>query len=38
MNNLLLTKVAPAKGEDVIFAEVHPDPDNTKSDGTNMLK
>jgi 2-dehydro-3-deoxyphosphooctonate aldolase (KDO 8-P synthase) len=31
-------RAALAVGVDAIFAEVHPDPDNAKSDGPNMLK
>ncbi|TDT69717.1 2-dehydro-3-deoxyphosphooctonate aldolase (KDO 8-P synthase) [Hypnocyclicus thermotrophus] len=33
-----LMRAALAIGVDAIFAEVHPDPDNAKSDGPNMLK
>ncbi len=33
-----LMKAATAIGVDGIFAEVHPDPNNAKSDGPNMLK
>lgn len=33
-----LMKAALAIGVDAIFAEVHPDPDNAKSDGPNMLR
>lgn len=33
-----LMKAGLAIGVDAIFAEVHPDPDNAKSDGPNMLK
>ncbi len=32
-----LTRGAVAVGCDVLFMEVHPDPDNAPSDGTNML-
>ena len=31
-------KAGLAIGVDAVFAEVHPDPDNAKSDGPNMLK
>lgn len=33
-----LMRAGLAVGVDAIFAEVHPDPDNAKSDGPNMLK
>ncbi|MBP6063239.1 MAG: 3-deoxy-8-phosphooctulonate synthase [Fusobacteriaceae bacterium] len=33
-----LMRAGLAIGIDAIFAEVHPDPDNAKSDGPNMLK
>lgn len=33
-----LAKAAIAAGADALFLEVHPDPDNAKSDGPNMLK
>ncbi len=33
-----LMRSAVSMGVDGIFAEVHPDPDNAKSDGPNMLK
>jgi 2-dehydro-3-deoxyphosphooctonate aldolase (KDO 8-P synthase) len=33
-----LAKAAIAVGADGLFLEVHPDPDNAKSDGPNMLK
>jgi 2-dehydro-3-deoxyphosphooctonate aldolase (KDO 8-P synthase) len=33
-----LMKAGLAIGVDAVFAEVHPDPDNAKSDGPNMLK
>ena len=33
-----LAKAAIAVGADVIFMEVHPDPDNALSDGPNMVK
>lgn len=33
-----LSKAAMAVGVDGIFMEVHPDPDNAKSDGPNMVK
>lgn len=33
-----LAKAAIAVGADAIFMEVHPDPDNAKSDGPNMVK
>jgi 2-dehydro-3-deoxyphosphooctonate aldolase (KDO 8-P synthase) len=33
-----LIRAGLAVGVDAIFAEVHPDPDNAKSDGPNMLK
>jgi len=33
-----LTRAAMAVGVDMLFMEVHPDPDNAPSDGTNMLK
>lgn len=33
-----LMRAGLAIGVDAIFAEVHPDPDNAKSDGPNMLK
>ena len=33
-----LMRAAASVGVDGIFAEVHPDPDNAKSDGPNMLK
>lgn len=33
-----LAKAAAAVGIDVLFAEVHPDPDNAFSDGPNQLK
>lgn len=33
-----LAKAAIAVGADAIFMEVHPDPDNALSDGTNMVK
>ena len=33
-----LMKAAVSVGVDAVFAEVHPDPDNGKSDGPNMLK
>lgn len=33
-----LMRAAAAIGIDGIFAEVHPDPDNAKSDGPNMLR
>lgn len=33
-----LMKAGLAVGVDAIFAEIHPDPDNAKSDGPNMLK
>lgn len=33
-----LMRAALAVGVDAIFAEVHPDPDNAKSDGPNMLR
>ena len=33
-----LAKAALAVGADVLFMEVHPDPDNAKSDGPNMVK
>lgn len=33
-----LIRAGLAIGIDAIFAEVHPDPDNAKSDGPNMLK
>ncbi len=33
-----LAKAAMAMGVDVLFAEVHPDPDNAFSDGANQLK
>lgn len=33
-----LMRAGLAVGVDAIFAEVHPDPDNGKSDGPNMLK
>ncbi|BDU50660.1 3-deoxy-8-phosphooctulonate synthase [Haliovirga abyssi] len=33
-----LMRAALAIGVDAIFAEVHPDPDNAKSDGPNMLR
>lgn len=33
-----LAKAAIAAGADALFFEVHPDPDNAKSDGPNMVK
>ena len=33
-----LMRAGLAIGVDAVFAEVHPDPDNAKSDGPNMLK
>lgn len=33
-----LAKAAVAVGIDVLFVEVHPDPENAKSDGPNMIK
>ena len=33
-----LAKAAIAMGADALFMEVHPDPDNAKSDGANMIK
>lgn len=33
-----LAKAAIAAGADALFFEVHPDPDNALSDGTNMVK
>ena len=33
-----LAKAAVAMGADVLFFEVHPDPDNALSDGPNMVK
>ena len=33
-----LMKAAVSIGVDAVFAEVHPDPDNGKSDGPNMLR
>lgn len=33
-----LAKAAVAAGADALFFEVHPDPDNAKSDGPNMVK
>lgn len=33
-----LAKAAIAAGADALFFEVHPDPDNAKSDGPNMIK
>ena len=33
-----LTRAAVGMGIDVLFMEVHPDPDRTPSDGPNMLK
>lgn len=33
-----LAKAALAVGADALFMEVHPDPDNAKSDGPNMVK
>lgn len=33
-----LAKAAISVGADAIFMEVHPDPDNAKSDGPNMIK
>jgi 2-dehydro-3-deoxyphosphooctonate aldolase (KDO 8-P synthase) len=33
-----LAKAAVSMGADGIFMEVHPDPDNAKSDGPNMIK
>lgn len=33
-----LAKAAIAAGADALFFEVHPDPDNAKSDGLNMVK
>lgn len=33
-----LAKAAIAAGTDALFFEVHPDPDNAKSDGPNMVK
>ena len=33
-----LAKAAVATGADALFFEVHPDPDNAKSDGPNMVK
>jgi 2-dehydro-3-deoxyphosphooctonate aldolase (KDO 8-P synthase) len=33
-----LAKAAVAVGADALFFEVHPDPDNAKSDGPNMVK
>jgi 2-dehydro-3-deoxyphosphooctonate aldolase (KDO 8-P synthase) len=33
-----LSKAAVSIGIDALFLEVHPDPDNAKSDGPNMLK
>jgi 2-dehydro-3-deoxyphosphooctonate aldolase (KDO 8-P synthase) len=33
-----LAKAAVAVGADALFFEVHPDPDNAKSDGSNMVK
>lgn len=33
-----LAKAAIAVGADALFMEVHPDPDNAKSDGPNMVK
>jgi 2-dehydro-3-deoxyphosphooctonate aldolase (KDO 8-P synthase) len=33
-----LAKAALAVGADMLFMEVHPDPDNAKSDGPNMVK
>lgn len=33
-----LAKAAIAVGTDVLFMEVHPDPDNAKCDGPNMVK
>ena len=33
-----LAKAAIAVGADALFFEVHPDPDNAKSDGPNMVK
>lgn len=33
-----LAKAAIAAGADALFFEVHPDPDNAKSDGANMVK
>ena len=33
-----LAKAAVAAGADALFFEVHPDPDNAKSDGPNMIK
>ena len=33
-----LTRGAVAVGVDMLFMEVHPDPDNAPSDGPNMLK
>ncbi|MFQ5716800.1 MAG: 3-deoxy-8-phosphooctulonate synthase, partial [Nitrospinales bacterium] len=35
---LPLTRGAVAVGCDVLFLEVHPDPDNAPSDGPNMLE
>lgn len=32
-----LAKAAMAVGADALFFEVHPDPDNAKSDGPNMV-
>lgn len=33
-----VAKAAMAAGADALFMEVHPDPDNAKSDGPNMVK
>lgn len=33
-----LAKAAIAAGADALFFEVHPDPDNAKSDGSNMVR
>ena len=33
-----LAKAAIAVGVDALFMEVHPDPDNAKCDGPNMVK
>lgn len=33
-----VAKAAMASGADALFMEVHPDPDNAKSDGPNMVK
>lgn len=33
----VLARAAVAAGADAVFAETHPDPDQAKSDGPNMI-